>query len=73
MSRGDGILPLPLPRPLQLTGANALPVATRSAALENDQQRENVNQVQNQYYDNRNEYKEHEAAYVVFVSEPTDR
>ena len=54
-------------------GANALPVATRSVAPENDQQRENVNQVQNQYYDNRNEYKEHEAAYVVFVSEPTDR
>ena len=32
-----------------------------------------MNQVQNQYYDKRNEYKEHEASYVVFVSEPTDR
>ena len=45
MSRGDGILPPPPPRPPQLTGANALPVATRPTASGNDQQRENVNQV----------------------------
>ena len=30
-----------------------------------------MHQVENDY--NRNVYKEHEAAYVVFVSEPTDR
>ena len=67
----------PPPRPPQLTGANALPVNPRPAAPENVQQQpnqqENVHQVENQYLDGRNVYREHEAAYVVFVSEPTDR
>ena len=75
------MLPPPPPRPPQLTGANALPVNPRPAAPENVQQQpnhqqqpnqqENVHQVENQYPDGRNVYREHEAAYVVFVSEPS--
>ena len=71
------MLPPPPARPPQLTGANALPVNPRSAAPENAQQQpnqqENVHQVENDYPAGRNVYKEHEAAYVVFVSELTDR
>ena len=76
MSQGDGILPPAPARPPQLTGPNMVPVGPRPNVQENAQPKEGVNQVQNMQpnqYEGRNQYQDAEATYVVFVSKPTDK
>ena len=64
----------PPPRPPPPSGPNALPLPPPppQALLQNSPQA-NVNMVQGQGQGGRPEYQEHQATYVVFVTEPNDK
>ena len=60
----------PAPRPPPLSGPNAVPLPPPPPQAP---QNANVNMVQGQGQGGRPEYQEHQATYVVFVTEPNDK
>ena len=60
----------PAPRPPPLTGPNAIPLPPPPAQAP---PQANVNVMEGQGQGGRREYQEHQATYVVFVTEPNDK